>query len=184
MDCFRYVGFIPFNLYQGESMKCPKCQHEQIDQNIECAKCGIIFAKFAAAQQTQRKDQHGGSLDSKSKTERSGVSMGDLFFYTRPDSNFLSLMGRGCIFAVLIIWGVKFIASPLEENYAGQSFMHLVNLPFHEVGHIFGLEHCWETGCLMRFSKQLEQLDQLPLHFCSACEYEIARQRRRLLNQD
>jgi archaemetzincin len=45
----------------------------------------------------------------------------------------------------------------------------------HEVGHLLGLEHCWEAGCLMRFSKQLEQLDRLPLRFCSSCEFEIAR---------
>ncbi len=45
----------------------------------------------------------------------------------------------------------------------------------HEAGHLLGLEHCWEAGCLMRFSKQLEQLDRLPLRFCSSCEFEIAR---------
>ncbi len=45
----------------------------------------------------------------------------------------------------------------------------------HEAGHLLGLEHCREPGCLMRFSKQIEQLDRLPMHFCSACEYEIAR---------
>lgn len=63
------------------------------------------------------------------------------------------------------------------------TYNRIAKISIHEVGHIFGLEHCWETGCLMRFSKQLEQLDQLPLHFCSACEYEMARQRRRLLRQ-
>jgi archaemetzincin len=45
----------------------------------------------------------------------------------------------------------------------------------HEVGHLLGLEHCWEAACLMRFSKQLLQLDQLPMVFCPACQYEIAR---------
>lgn len=63
------------------------------------------------------------------------------------------------------------------------TYNRIAKISIHEVGHIFGLEHCWETGCLMRFSKQLEQLDQLPLHFCSACEYEMARQRKRLLQQ-
>lgn len=45
----------------------------------------------------------------------------------------------------------------------------------HEAGHLLGLEHCREPGCLMRFSKQLDQLDLLPMHFCAPCEYEIAR---------
>ena len=27
--------------------------------------------------------------------------------------------------------------SPIDKNYANESYMHLVNLPFHEAGHIF-----------------------------------------------
>ena len=50
----------------------------------------------------------------------------------------------------------------------------------HEVGHILGLEHCWEVRCLMHFSRNLEQLDSLPLQFCSACEFETARRIRAL----
>lgn len=64
-----------------------------------------------------------------------------------------------------------------------RTFQRIAKISIHEVGHVFGLEHCWETACLMRFSKQLDQLDQLPMHFCSACEYEIARRRKRLFNQ-
>lgn len=52
----------------------------------------------------------------------------------------------------------------------------------HEIGHVFSLEHCYEPDCLMRFSKQLEQLDQLPMHFCSACEYEVSRRLKRIVN--
>lgn len=61
------------------------------------------------------------------------------------------------------------------------TYNRIAKISIHEVGHIFGLEHCWEAGCLMRFSKQLDQLDQLPLHYCSACEYEMARRLRGIL---
>lgn len=45
--------------------------------------------------------------------------------------------GRLLLFLALLVWGWKFMTSPLESNYAGESILHLVNLPFHEAGHIF-----------------------------------------------
>lgn len=73
----------------------------------------------------------------------------------------------------------------LHDHYSRErTFNRIAKIGIHEMGHIFGLEHCWDAGCLMRFSKQLEQLDQLPLHFCSACEYELARRLTRLMNSD
>jgi hypothetical protein len=43
-------------------------------------------------------------------------------------SNPLALAGRGLLLA--------FIFSPIAANAAGESFLHGVNLPFHEFGHI------------------------------------------------
>jgi hypothetical protein len=52
------------------------------------------------------------------------------------------LIGRTFVLLVIIVWGLKFIFSPVESNYAGSSSMHFVNLSLHEAGHfifrIFG----------------------------------------------
>ena len=48
----------------------------------------------------------------------------------------LTLVGRTAVFLLLVWWGCKFIVTPLETNYAGESVLHLINLPFHEAGHL------------------------------------------------
>ena len=44
--------------------------------------------------------------------------------------------GRVLAFLVLVLWGWRFMTTPLETNYTGESLLHLVNLPFHEAGHL------------------------------------------------
>lgn len=49
---------------------------------------------------------------------------------------------RGILLLILLVWGCSFALGPAELRYAYamRSFMHLVNLPFHEAGHVlFGL---------------------------------------------
>ncbi len=69
--------------------------------------------------------------------EPSRISMAEVLFYTNPDNHIIFVVGRCVVWIVLVIWGFRFLISPLEDNYAGQSFMHLINLPFHEAGHLF-----------------------------------------------
>jgi hypothetical protein len=47
-----------------------------------------------------------------------------------------SLAGRAAVYLLLVWWGCTFIVAPLETNYAGESVLHLINLPFHEAGHL------------------------------------------------
>lgn len=37
----------------------------------------------------------------------------------------------------LLIWGWRLATASIASNAVGDSFLHLVNLPFHEAGHIF-----------------------------------------------
>lgn len=47
--------------------------------------------------------------------------------------------GRMLAFLIILIWGWKFIATPMASDYFARTFLHGVNLAFHEAGHvIFG----------------------------------------------
>jgi archaemetzincin len=39
----------------------------------------------------------------------------------------------------------------------------------HELGHLFNLEHCPDTRCLMHYSGNLAELDDTPLDYCRYC---------------
>lgn len=43
-------------------------------------------------------------------------------------------IGRMLLYLFFLLWGIRLMAMPLNE--LDRSFMHLVNLPFHEAGHI------------------------------------------------
>ena len=68
----------------------------------------------------------------------------------------------------------------LQGGSPESAYERAAKIGVHEVGHILGLEHCWEVRCLMHFSRNLDQLDSLPLQFCSACEFETTRRIRAL----
>lgn len=117
-------------------MNCPKCHYEQNVENSECEKCGIIFSKYYSALNAGVKDKHPNTAESSPTDTQPSISFGDIFLYTKSEPHMVYLVGRIVIFIGILIWGVKFVTAPIESNYAGASFLHLVNLPFHEAGHI------------------------------------------------
>ena len=48
----------------------------------------------------------------------------------------VTFAGRVLVLLLLLWCGWRFITTPLESNYTGESFLHLINLPFHEAGHL------------------------------------------------
>jgi len=120
-------------------MICPKCRFDQTDGNVECARCGVIFAKFHAAM--ERKPATGGSDPATGAAEATPVAsrlewVKELVLCVEPEVNPFYFGGRALVFAGLAIWSWKFIFTPMETNYVGESFMHNINLPFHEAGHL------------------------------------------------
>jgi hypothetical protein len=112
--------------------RCPKCQAQRFEESEECVKCGIIFAKyrpnagtarFSSCRPSRRKSEW--LMTVKHWLIESDTTIDSMTFY-----------GRAAVFVVMIWWGWKFITTPLETNYTGESFLHLINLPFHEAGHV------------------------------------------------
>jgi hypothetical protein len=123
-------------------MRCPKCNFDQPDSGIECLKCGIVFAKYLSIQsQASDKSAVIPQLDSPNDEVNHHLrgiraQLKNLFFHINPEIGIYHLIGRVVVLLVISVWGLKFIFSSIESNYSGISFMHLINLPFHEAGHI------------------------------------------------
>lgn len=95
-------------------------------------KCGIIFAKYRPVEASARRTSSSSSIAQAQwyLTAKQWMIESD----TTTDS--MTFYGRVFVFAAMVWWGWKFIVTPLETNYTGESFLHLINLPFHEAGHV------------------------------------------------
>jgi hypothetical protein len=120
-------------------MLCPNCTFQQPNGPTECPRCGIIFAKYRPTSDSRA--QHGVGRKAYGDTFTALSCMfpqwgRDVLFTVGSQINPIVYGGRLLIYAGLVLWGLKFLSIPMETNYVGESFMHMINLPFHEAGHL------------------------------------------------
>ncbi len=115
---------------------CPKCHADRSEDETECMKCGIIFAKYRPLP-VRLSDALAGARAEPAGSESSWwVTAKQWLIETDVATDSMTLYGRAIVFLGLLWWGRIFIMTPLETNYTGESFLHLINLPFHEAGHL------------------------------------------------
>jgi len=121
-------------------MICPLCGFEQPNGTVECAKCGIIFHKYGSTRGPVTRDKFKVTKTLAREKEPSQFVwfewLRDLVLYIEPEVNVFYFGGRVILYLVLLIYSFKFMFTAMENSYAVMPFMHLVNLPFHEAGHI------------------------------------------------
>lgn len=111
---------------------CPKCQAQQSDGAEECIRCGIIFSKYKPlAAKAYLSPSRPAFTESKWF-----IAAKEWLIESDTTTESMTFYGRLVVFIGLLWWGWTFIVTPLETNYTGESFLHLINLPFHEAGHI------------------------------------------------
>lgn len=64
-------------------------------------------------------------------------------FFVEPKTNPVYFYGRTLVYVIFLFWGWQFILMDFTSNEIGESFMHNVNLVFHEAGHILFRPFGW-----------------------------------------
>lgn len=113
---------------------CPKCRRLHPDEAEECPACGLIFRKY----RKRLEDGPEGAPEETEPEETSLFRMLETLLFDKGSSPPLfTFMGRATTLGILLVWGGAFIFSSAADAENMDSVWHLVNLPFHEAGHIF-----------------------------------------------
>lgn len=115
-------------------MICPKCNFDQPDGHEICLRCGVIFAKLRSRLPENADQPAAFAIDEDVRSD--GQIKKTLIDIPKEENTFV-LAGRLLLWLGLVAWGVKFMFTPISGEGFNQSFMHLINLPFHEAGHVF-----------------------------------------------
>jgi len=120
-------------------MLCPNCKFQQPNGPTECPRCGIIFAKYHPTSDSRAQHGVGRKACGNAFTALFCIFpqwAKDVLFPVDSSINPVVYGGQLLIYAGLVLWEWKFLFTPMETNYVGESFMHMINLPFHEAGHL------------------------------------------------
>ena len=119
-------------------LKCPECGHPRVAGagQTTCSACGLVFAKWAQRILGQERIARRASntADATDHDERESPASFLLPVPDRVDPT--AFYGRCVLYCAFLVWGLYFVSLDLRSNEIGESFMHRVNLVFHEAGHV------------------------------------------------
>ena len=117
---------------------CPKCKYARQPTDTAdagtCPSCGLVFAKWVQ-RQLGAEPMPKRVRAAESETDQSATLLARLT-YVDEHTDDIAFWGRVAIYVVFFVWGWYFIWLDFRGNEIGESFMHRVNLVFHEAGHM------------------------------------------------
>lgn len=119
-------------------MTCPRCGHEQTVSAAECAGCGVILAKALPPRARPLPPPADGAEEEDAGESSLLDHAGRLLLREEPADS-ATLIGRLVLFCALLAWTWMFAAASVASNAAGSSWLHLIDLVFHEAGHVLFL---------------------------------------------
>jgi hypothetical protein len=130
-------------------MICPKCDYERQATDsapvAECPRCGVVYAKWrvraeALAADPIPRDNYAAWPEPAPEAEVPAAGLArriaSRLVAVKPSVTPIEFWGHAIVYVALFVWGWYFIRA---DYYTGEammrSFMHNVDLVFHEAGH-------------------------------------------------
>ena len=123
---------------------CPKCAYTRTaeDQHVHagiCPSCGIAYNKWVQPEVSQNREKdvvhEEFELHIKPSTTLRARAL-ETLLYVPEKTDPLSFYGRAITLGFFALWGISFILTGIDWKAINGSFMHNINLPFHEFGHV------------------------------------------------
>lgn len=132
-------------------MICPRCRYEIQEHDPSmmpgvCPACGVAYNKWqemvarakAPAEQPRALEEGelAAQLEPPEAPEPWRLRVLHYLCFMPSDRHESVFWGHCLIYAIFFLWGWRFILSGIDGAAMGSSFLHLINLPFHEYGHL------------------------------------------------
>jgi hypothetical protein len=113
-------------------MICPRCGRDQEDGPEECRHCGVVFSRFRPRP---------GRPETAPEPAPSPVALArawlkERMFEVPPAGNRPVVVLRGLFLALLAVGSISILTTPMRGPALVNSLLHLIDLPFHEAGHL------------------------------------------------
>lgn len=119
--------------------KCPKCGYARQPQDAGdhgvCPSCGLVFVKWLRNRAGLPVRDESESAASGDQGQRVIARLFQYVIHVPERTDPMLFWGRVAAYVGLFAWGWYFISLSIHTNEIGESFMHRVNLAFHEAGH-------------------------------------------------
>ncbi len=116
-------------------MDCPACGFSFGSDQKECPRCGLILSRYKKRPADSHKEVV--PICSSDDVNDSESLISAIFFHVKPGSDSVDFSLRTAFAVCMMVWGVVLAFAARSGEGGGFGFWHLVNLPFHEAGHIF-----------------------------------------------
>jgi archaemetzincin len=86
-----------------------------------------------------------------------------------PDWNFV--FGQASLVDRVGVWSLHRLAAP--DVPAERQLRRVAQVALHELGHMFGIDHCTAYTCCMNGYNSMKEADASPLAFCPECDAKV-----------